>query len=303
MRIIKGTEPIPVEHPVFCIFGQPGIFKTSIGYSAKDPILLDFDDGAHRAANRRDTLLIKTWADVNELMNDRDALIPYSSVVVDTVGRCLDLMSVEIIRDNPKMGRDGSLTLQGYGVLRSRFRTWLTTLRTMGKDVVLIAHHKEDKDGDSFVIRPDITGSSYNEVMKSADFVGFGYMNGKNRILDFNPTDRWVGKNPGNWKPIEVPPIAKAQTFLAELIDKGRVALGSISEESAKIAQQVDDWRAAIETYTTAEECNKALPQVTALTGITAPQVKKILMDRSKALKLAYSTDSKCFVELAEKAS
>ena len=36
MKIVKATEPITVEHPVFLIFGQPGIGKSSLGYSAAD---------------------------------------------------------------------------------------------------------------------------------------------------------------------------------------------------------------------------------------------------------------------------
>lgn len=294
MKIIKATEAIPVEHPVFCLFGQPGIGKTSIGYSTKEPLMLDFDDGAHRAANRRDTAIIRTWADVEDL---KEALAPYSTVVVDTVGRCLDLMTVDIIEKNPKHGRDGGLSLQGFGALKSRFRLWISQLRSLGKDVVLIAHHKEDKDGDSFVIRPDITGSSYGEVMKISDFVGFIYMAGKDRILDFNPTERWVGKNPGGWKPLKVPHVAKAQTFLAELMDQGRSALGAISEESAKITQQVDDWRAAIETFTTADEINKAISKTADMTAIVAPQVKRLLMDRAKFLKFDWDTSKKAFVD------
>ncbi len=295
MRIIKGTEAIPVEHPVFCIFGQPGIGKSSLGYSAKEPLTLDFDAGSHRAANRRDTALIESWADVEDL---REALTNYSTVVIDTVGRCVDLMAVDIIEKNPKHGRDGALTLQGYGVLKSRFRSWITCLRTLGKDVVLIAHHKEEKDGDSMIVRPDITGSSYGEIMKISDFVGYLYMSGKDRVLDFSPTDRWVGKNPGNWKPLKVPAIAKAQTFLGELMDDGRKALGSISEESSKVAQQVDDWRAKIGTLTTTDECNRELAVVIKIEPILiAAQVKRLLMDRAKFLKFDYDVTRKAFVE------
>ena len=58
MKIIKATESIAVTPPWFLIFGQPGICKSSIGFSMKDPLTLDFDRGAHRAANRRDTFLI-----------------------------------------------------------------------------------------------------------------------------------------------------------------------------------------------------------------------------------------------------
>src|SRR6185503_6826790 len=124
-------------------------------YSTKDPLLLDFDNGAHRAANRRDTLQIGNWADVAELMANPDALVPYSTVIPDTVGRCLDVMTADIIRETPKLGPNGNLSQQGWGVLKNRFRTWTSSLRALGKDVLLIAHDKEDKDGDTRVIRPD----------------------------------------------------------------------------------------------------------------------------------------------------
>jgi hypothetical protein len=99
-------------------------------------------------------------------------------------------------------------------------------LRGLGKDVLLIAHDKEDKDGDTRIVRPDIVGGSYAEVMKVADFVGYLQMSGKDRVLDFNPTDRWIGKNPAGWAPFKLPPVAKAQEFMAELFDEGPEALG-----------------------------------------------------------------------------
>jgi hypothetical protein len=215
MRIIKAVDAIPVEHPVFLIFGQPGICKSSLGYSTKDPLLLDFDKGAHRAANRRDSLVIDTWKDVIELMDSPDALEPYASLTVDTVGRCLDVMTAHIAATDPKKAPGGNLSQQGWGVLKNTFRTWIANLRTKGKDVLLIAHDKEDKDGDTRVVRPDIVGGSYGEVMKVADFVGYAYMNGRERVLDFNPTDRWIGKNPAGWAPFKVPPVGKAQDFMA----------------------------------------------------------------------------------------
>lgn len=295
MKIVKSTEPITVAHPVFLIFGQPGICKSSLGYSARNPLLLDFDRGSHRAANRGDTAQIDTWADVDSLKED---IGPYSTIVIDTVGRCLDLMIADLAANDPKKFPGGNPSQQGWGVLKNKFRNWMSLLRTLGKDVVLIAHDKEDKDGDTRIVRPDIIGGSYAEVMKIADFCGYLYMSGKDRLLDFNPTDRWVGKNPAQWKPHKVPPVAKAQTFLAELIDAGRNALGSISEESAKVVQQVNDWRAAIETYTTAEECNRGLTDILKIDSpLLAPQVKRLLMDRAKALDFEYSGEKKAFVE------
>jgi hypothetical protein len=299
MKIIKGTESIPVEHPVFLIFGQPGICKTSLAYSAKDPLLMDFDQGAHRAVNRRDTLTINTWADVAELMDNRDALAPYGTIVIDTAGRCLDVLTADIATSDPKKAPGGNLSQQGWGVLKNRFRTWTSQMRLMGKDVLIIAHDKEDKDGDTRIVRPEIVGGSYGEVMKVADFVGYLYMSGKDRVLDFNPTDRWIGKNPAAWAPFKVPPVGKATTFMAELFDKGRAALGGISAESAKVMSVVEDWRTKIDAFTNTEECTKAVDAIAAakLSPIVEPQVKKLLMDRVKFLQFVYSPELKAFVE------
>jgi hypothetical protein len=288
IRIIKGTDCIPVEHPVFLLFGQPGICKSSLGYSTKEPLTLDFDHGAHRAANRRDTLLIESWDDVIELMASQEELAKYSSIVTDTVGRCLDLITADIAKTDPKKAPGGNLSQQGWGVLKNRFRAWTSQVRNLNKDLLLIAHDKEDKDGETRIVRPDIAGGSYGEVMKIADFVGYVYMSGKERVLDFNPTDRWVAKNPAGWTPFKVPAIGKATTFMAELFDKGRAALGKISEESAKAAQSVDLWRVTVDALTTAADCNDVLPKVLKLNGIIAPQVKKILWDRSKDIGLVY---------------
>jgi hypothetical protein len=294
MKIIKGTEAIPVAHPVFLIFGQPGIMKTSLGYSMKDPLLLDFDNGAHRAANRRDTLQIGKWADVVELTPE--ILEPYQSITVDTVGRCLDMITADIAVTDPKKAPGGNLSQQGWGVLKNRFKSWTSQMRVFGKDVLLIAHDKEEKDGDTRIVRPDIVGGSYGEVMKVADFVGYAYMSGKDRILDFNPTDRWVGKNPARWEPFKVPPVAKAGGFMAELVDMGRAALGSISEESAKIAAHVSEWRGKIDTYTTVAEINRAVEDSQKLPAIMAPQVKTLILAKATELKFTFDKAAKKFV-------
>lgn len=288
MRIIRATDAIPVDHPVFLLFGQPGICKSSLGYSLKDPLLLDFDRGAHRAANRRDTLLIDDWKDVAELMDSADALDPYASLTVDTVGRCLDVITAHIASTDPRKAPGGNLSQQGWGVLKNTFRTWTSNLRAKGKDVLLIAHDKEDKDGDTRIVRPDIVGGSYSEVMKVADFVGYLYMNGRDRMLDFNPTDRWIGKNPAGWQPFKVPPVAKAQDFMAELFDLGRAALGQISEASAQVAAQVETWRVKLDALTTPAELNDQMPIIKTLAPVLQVQAAKLLMDRGKALGLPF---------------
>jgi hypothetical protein len=81
------------------------------------------------------------------------------TLVIDTGGRALDTMIPDVLRENAKNAYGGNLTPQGWGVLGSRFVTWMKTVRTLGKDVVMICHQESSKDdaGNLDVI-PDLPG-------------------------------------------------------------------------------------------------------------------------------------------------
>jgi hypothetical protein len=194
LKIIKSSDPISVERVNLCIYGPPGLGKTSLAFTAESPLLLDFDNGAHRAANRKDTVRVQSWGEVAEL--DRDDLAQYSTVIVDTAGRALDALTADIIRRNPKMGRGGALSLQGYGQLKAEFVAWLKLLNSFGKDVVLIAHMDEQRNGDEIIERLDVQGGSKNEIYKAADAMGRLTIRDGKRLLNFSPTDAAFGKNP-----------------------------------------------------------------------------------------------------------
>lgn len=299
MKIIKGTEAIDVVHPVFMLIGQPGIGKSSLAMSMRESLLLDFDMGVHRSINRKDAIQIPTWAVVEELLADASALEPYAAIIVDTVGRCLDKLAVEIMAKDAKMGRGGALTQQGWGQLKSRFQLFLERVKAQGKDVLLVAHDKEDKGGDTVVVRADIQGGSYGEVMKSADFVGYLYMNGRERILDFNPTDRWVGKNPAGWAAMKVPEPGKATEFFGKLYAAGRESLGKITEASADVLLESQKWQERILACDTAAKCNVVLEELQKLSPILKPQVATMLWGFAKNANIPYNGDLKRFVDPA----
>ena len=185
LRIIKSNEPIKVEQLVVVIYGSPGLGKSTLGFTADSPILLDFDKGAYRSAVRGDSVPVESWTDVTGITSDD--LTGYNTVVVDTAGRALDFLTADIIRRNAKLGRGGALTLQGYGALKSEFTAWLKMVKLLGKDVVLIAHSSEEKNGDDLLERLDVQGGSKGEIYKSADAMGrLTLVNGK-RVLNFSP--------------------------------------------------------------------------------------------------------------------
>jgi hypothetical protein len=288
LKIIEATDVIEVAQTTMVIVGPHGIGKTTLFQTAQDPLTLGFDPGYYRAGNRKRAVEISSWVDVGEVTASKDLMEKTKTIGIDTGGRCLDMLSASIVEENAKNGNgDGSLSQKGWGALKNRFASWQNRVKLLRKDIVIICHETEKsvKGGEGTMYRADLQGGSYGEVMKSADFIGRIYIQGKDRILDFSPTEEWQGKNPANWSPIVIPHYAKDPSFLANLIEDGKKSLGRLSQESADISKQIADWSARMEEFTTLEDINGAIPTISALTPvILLEQVKRALGKRAKVL-------------------
>jgi hypothetical protein len=303
IKITRSTDLIQVQTITLLVYGSPGIGKTSLAFTAEAPLLLDTDRGAHRSGFRKDSVPISTWSDISS-MTAAD-LTDYKTIIVDTVGRLLDVMSADIIDKNPKMrGYGGALSLQGYGALKAAYATWLGTLASMGKDVVLVAHDKEDKKGDDLIVRPDIQGGSYQEVFKRADGIGYLSMSGREKVLDFSPTDRWIGKNAAGFEPLTVPDFNAVPSYFATVIDDTKAALNAMSEEQQRVVAVIAEWQGRAAEASTAEAINALVDDARGLTAPIGPQAKAAIVARAKALDLRWngSRDAGSFVAPAPKA-
>ena len=160
LNIVTSMQPLNVENIITFIYGDPGIWKTSLAFTAKNPILFDFDKGAYRASNRKDTVQIGSWQEVATFT--AQDLANYDTIIIDTAGRALDMITDSLKGDSRNTRRDGQLSMQGYGKLGGIFTDWLKMLRGMGKDIVLLAHASEDKDGDNVIKRPDMVGGTFD---------------------------------------------------------------------------------------------------------------------------------------------
>lgn len=260
LKIIKSVEPIRVERLNICIYGQPGAGKTSLAFTADTPLLLDFDQGAHRAANRKDSVRVTSWADVADMK--AEDMEDYSTIVVDTAGRALDSLTADIIKRNPKAGRGGALTLQGYGTLKAEFVAWLKALNSYGKDVVLIAHMDEQRNGDDIIERLDVQGGSKGEIYKAADAMGRVSIKNGARTLNFNPTEAAFGKNPGQLDPMTIPHPDKNPTFLADVIESIKERLNELTDEQAKAQVVLSQWHKRIQDMTSADDFNAAMEDI-----------------------------------------
>lgn len=297
IQILPASEPVKIDHVIVTVYGDPGAGKSSLAFTASRPLTLDFDNGAYRSEFRKDIVQIQNWSDVVGMT--AEDLAPYDTVVVDTVGRALDVMSADIIKGNAKMGRgDGQLSLQGFGALKSHFASWMKLLRSHGKDVVLIAHGKEDRSGDDIVLRPDVTGSSYGEILKVADGVAYLHMIGKKRTLEFDPSERFIGKNPANLPAEEIPSFYEVPDYFAGLLARTKAAMGQISAEGKAIAETVAEHREVLAGIKTC----KALTEFLAVGADIEPpaakiQVKHLLFARAEELGFAWDKAGKKFVK------
>lgn len=291
LKITKSSDPIKVERLNVCLYAPPGIGKTTLAFTSERPLLLDFDQGAHRAANRKDTVRVTSWTDVAE-MTAQD-LEPYATVIVDTAGRALDHLTADIIRRNPKAGRGGALTLQGYGTLKADFVAWLKMLNGFGKDVVLIAHMDEQRNGDEIIERLDVQGGSKGEIYKAADAMGRLLIRDGKRLLNFSPTDAAFGKNPGQLEPLEVPHPDRNPAFLAEVIQTIKDRLNALTAEQAEAQKVLAGWRERIAGMGSAADFNAALDDVKK-----APKAAQaMLADAAKVNGLTFDQKSKQYVE------
>jgi hypothetical protein len=293
LRITKSSDPIEVKNVTACIYAVPGIGKSTIGFTAERPLLLDFDKGSYRAGNRKDTVQVDSWADVTSI--SAADLTPYATLIVDTAGRALDCLTAQIIADEPKLARAGALTLQGFGQLKSKFIAWTKMIRSFGLDVVLISHADEQRSGDEIIERLDIQGGSKNEIYKAADVMGRLYVKDGKRMLNFSPTDTAFGKNPAQLPPLEVPHYSAEPMFLAGVLAKIKGDLNRQSAEQIEVAAMLADWSAKFDEAGTAADFNTLMPETEKADPRVVANVKRLLVSKAKAKGIDFDAKAKAF--------
>ena len=250
------------------IAGYPGIGKSTLALSAPKPLHIDVDFGIDRIEPRyrRDYIQPKSYEEILEDLKPEN-LTDYDTLVFDTGGKLISLMSLWAIKQNDKYGqRDGSLSLKGYGFVGKEFQRLMDyCFYELKKHIVMVFHAVEDKDGDNTRLRIKVEGQTKNNVWETQDLGGFVEMIGNDRTIGFSNCERYFAKGTrGVHGVIKIPALTptSANDFLTKLFEQYNAKSADEVAQAAEQKQIYDDAIEAvntlIQTVTDAETANAA---------------------------------------------
>lgn len=269
MALIKKAGEIPTRNNLrMCIYAPAGVGKTTLACSAPRPLLIDVDGSAYRLhqAHQVDTVEVSSYNDIEELLERYD-ISEYKTIIFDTFGKLLECIGVSIIRDNQKYDAgSGTLTKDGYGIVAQKFRELCRNEILAEKNILFLAHQDNASRGDKPYYEPMGTGKNFARLATELDLIGHIEMYGDNRILTFNPSEMYAGKNTCNLPAkLEIPVlidsdgnIIEQNVFLSEQVIAPYFKRQQVLKEQAdKYATIVDKYKRAIKAANTLAEFNE----------------------------------------------
>ncbi len=301
-RIKKPADLTAMPMLKVLIYGQPGIGKTTLALSFPDPLMVDCDRGVHRVKpeHLKDTIEVSSWTDVDETLKHED-LSPFKTIVFDTGGKLIDYMTAYLIKLEPKFAQqDGTFSLKGYGARKMMFQQLLARLHVMGKHVVFVAHEREEKDGDNRFIRPEIGGSSGNDLIKELDMVAYMDAIGSKRTLHLAPQERYYAKNSlGLDDALHVPDVSKGNNFMTEIVEKYLQDVEQRKSKSKEYYALLDELKSRVEQVATPDDANQYIEAVQAMDHIwdTKLRAASMLRDKAKVLGIKFDKEAGSYVQ------
>ena len=310
MSLFKNPNELEINSTIkMLIYGQPGIGKTTLALSAPQPVLFDFDGGISRVnkAHQCPTLQVHSWDETLDALTELEkGETPCKTIVIDTAGKALDFMSDYIMKNDPKMKmRDGSLALKGYGQRKVMFTNLIKRISLMGKHVVFVAHEKEDKDGETRRVRPDMSGSSLGDLIKELDLVGYMQAFGRERTICWTPNEQYYAKNTCNLPEFEKVPIiidpqggiVGENDYLAKTFDGYANYLkqqAKVGEDYNALVAQISEDVTNVSDVDTANAFIKKMGEYTHIWDSLA-RARRLFTARVEELGLKYNKAKKCY--------
>lgn len=295
MPIIKSNEAFPARPVVMLVYGVPGVGKTSLANTAESPILIDCDRGADRAVTRGDTLVCSRWEDITA---EKETFRQYKTVIIDTAKACLDDFLCDYAIRVDDASKKNKLKMFGY--VGDEFKKFVAYLRSIGVDLIILAHASEDKDGDDRIFSPSVTGQSKDLVLRIADQIGFlSYGSDNSRVLHFQKNARITAKDTAKLGDVIIPEANDPgyASAMANIINATKQRIQQRTNAQNAALAGIKAAEEAIAQVTDADTATAALLAINACPKADVTALKKKLAATTKSLGLTFDKETGRFVK------
>lgn len=285
------------------ISGQPGLGKTTLALSAPKPFLFDTDNGVARvkAEHRCPTSTVSIYEELLEDMKSEE----YKSaetIVIDTGGTLVQLMKPWAKKQDARANKNG---MAMFGVIKQEFDRLCYQIRNQDKKhLIVVFHTTEQVKGDTIQTRLSCEGSAKDIVWTPADFGGHMFVENRNRMIGFSPTDEYFAKGCfGITGVMPVPTLQPGQPndFMTRLFQAAQQRISDESQiyqgERYAYNAAMEHGKAAIETVTDPDTAKAASDIISGLShALTSKQELRVLLNRRlKEKGIQYNKNARCF--------
>jgi hypothetical protein len=206
--------------------------------------------------------------------------------------------------------KDGTLSLKGYGTVSREFENLMNrAYYELNKNVVVIFHAKEEKEGEIFKLRILVEGSTKDNVWQAMDVGGFVEIQNGERVLTFANTERHFGKICHGIRPsIKIPQLSESVpndllTRLFERINenirKDAEAVEQLKREYNEILIKISDIISTVTDAETAKIAAETLKNINhKLTSL--PESQTMFKRKLDKLNLKYIKETGEYIDKTE---
>jgi hypothetical protein len=194
MNIENTNNIVPDDNIVMILYGRGGVGKTTFAATADKPLIIDFENGTKFLGERGlqcDVIRMAEWFTQEDKKQLKELLPKYKTIVLDPIGDAMEKLIASHGLDSRKYrASDGGLTMAGWGEAKRQMKELVKWLRDAGKNVILIAHVAEGKDGEQTTYRIQIQTKLSDELPAMVDiisYMGVQKKDGKTSVCLYTP--------------------------------------------------------------------------------------------------------------------
>ncbi|HMS42719.1 MAG TPA: AAA family ATPase [Pyrinomonadaceae bacterium] len=285
----KNPNAVLNKKSIFAfVYGEPGIGKTALAFSAGRTYLFDCDDeGSIRAKNRGHvTDVVEDEASKQDLENPENGITvaeffaavknkqivreiksatgkEVDTIIIDNVASLYNMLLESKKKSNPSLAKNN---LKLYGEAKTDMCAFIKSLKKTGKNIIILIHVKLN-DAKA---KPDGSDSLVNIITAICDVyarMSISMEAGQQvRHISFDPDEDGFGKNAGNLPKMRIPELHKLGNWFMEKVIKPTLeVLNSKSISEIETIEKIDSFCSTLILCNNADEVNVFINELSLL--------------------------------------